>query len=94
MPTIKPRPAEPEPEPDYNRDAIFEENGPINPLFMTEAVRTLFRALPIDPDEPKSWANRRMATTLQALAAQHPRDEIEVMLGVQSLCAFHAAALC
>jgi hypothetical protein len=35
-----------------------------------------------------------MATTLNALSALHPRDEIEVMLGVQSLCAFHAAAVC
>jgi hypothetical protein len=35
-----------------------------------------------------------MAVTLTALSALHPRDEIEVLLSVQALCAFHAAAVC
>ncbi len=78
----------------YARDALFDDIAPIDPYFMHEAVRTLMRALPIDEQEPEAWRNRRMATTLSALAALHPRDEIEVLLGVQSLCAFHAAAVC
>jgi hypothetical protein len=78
----------------YDRDAIFNENGPINPDFMRESVRTLIRALPIDLDEPEAWANRRMLSAIKGLSALHPRDEIEVMLGVQSLCAYHAAAAC
>jgi hypothetical protein len=83
-----------EPTPPYNRDAIFDEDGPINPTFMQEAVRTLLRALPIDPQEPKAWRARRMGTALMGLSALHPRDEIEVMLGVQSLCAYYAASAC
>jgi hypothetical protein len=78
----------------YDRNAIFADIAPIDPYFMHEAVRTLMRALPIDEQEPEAWRNRRMAVTLNALAALHPRDEIEVLLGVQSLCAFHAAAVC
>lgn len=83
-----------DPAPPYNRDAIFDADGPINPVFMLEAIRTLLRALPIDETEPKAWRNRRMAAALMSLAALHPRDEIEVMLGVQALCAYHAAAAC
>ncbi len=82
------------PAPPYDRDAIFDADGPINPVFMQEAVRTLLRALPIDENEPKAWRTRRMGAALMALAALHPRDEIEVMLGVQALCAHHAAAAC
>jgi hypothetical protein len=83
-----------QPSPPYDRDAIFNDNGPINPAFVQEGVRTLLRALPIDPAEPKAWRSRRMGTALMGLSALHPRDEIEVMLGVQSLCAYHAAAAC
>jgi hypothetical protein len=83
-----------EPTPPYNRDAIFDADGPINPVFMLEAIRTLLRALPIDENEPKAWRNRRMVAALMSLAALHPRDEIEVMLAVQALCAYHAAASC
>ena len=83
----------PPPEPPYDRDALFDRNGPFHPLFMQEAVRTLLRALPIDPTEPEPWYHRRQVTTLMALAALHPRDEIEIMVGVQALCAFHAAAV-
>jgi len=88
-----PNPASPPTGP-YARDAIFDDSAPINPYFMQEAVRTLMRALPIDEQEPEAWRNRRMAVTLTALSALHPRDEIEVLLSVQALCAFHAAAVC
>ncbi|WP_158921447.1 hypothetical protein [Acidisphaera sp. S103] len=78
----------------YDRDAIFHADGPINPLFITEAIRTLMRNLPIDPKEPPAWANRRMFCALVNLAAYHPRDETEVTLAVQALSAYHAAAAC
>jgi hypothetical protein len=61
---------------------------------MQEAVRTLLRALPLEPDEPSPWHHRRQITTLMGLAALHPRDEIELLLGIQALCAHHAAAVC
>jgi hypothetical protein len=83
-----------EPAQPYNRDAIFDTDGPINPVFMAEAIRTLLRALPIDENEPKAWRNRRMVAALMGLAALNPRDEIEVMLAVQALCAYHAATAC
>src|SRR5689334_1115844 len=86
-------PTTPPADPPYDRDALFDRNGPFHPLVMQEAVRTLLRALPIDPTEPEPWYHRRQVTTLMALAALHPRDEIEIMLGVQALCAFHAAAV-
>jgi hypothetical protein len=75
-------------------NAIFDEDGPINPTFMQEAIRTLMRAMPLDPDEPEGWSNRRMYSALCALATLNPRDEIEVMLGVQALSAYHAAGAC
>ena len=84
----------PPPDPPYDRDAIFRLDGPFHPLVMHEAVRTLLRALPLEPDEPTPWHHRRQLTTLMGLAALHPRDEIEIMLGVQALCAHHAAAVC
>jgi hypothetical protein len=60
---------------------------------MREAVRTLLRTLPLnDPDEPEFAATRRMFTALSALSTLRPRDEIEVMLGVQALAAYHAGA--
>jgi hypothetical protein len=75
--------------------AIFQQDGPINPSFMHEAVRTLLRALPLDdPDEPAAWGFRRMHSAMLALATLRPRDPIEVMLGVQALSAYHAAAAC
>jgi hypothetical protein len=83
-----------DPAPPYDRDAIFDADGPINPVFMLEAIRTLLRALPIDENEPQAWRNRRMGAALMGLAALHPRDEIEVMLAIQALCAYHAAAAC
>ena len=74
-----------EPTVPYDRDAIYSDNAPINPSFMHEAVRTLMRALPLDdPKEPPHLGHRRMNSALLALSALHPRDEIEVMLGVQA----------
>ena len=35
-----------------------------------------------------------MYSALLGLSALHPRDEIEVMLGVQAMSAYHAAAAC
>ena len=52
------------------------------------------RTLPIDPKEPKAWSDRRMHSALLGLSALHARDEIEVMLGVQAMSAYHAAAAC
>jgi hypothetical protein len=80
-----------EDDPAYNPLAIFDPDSPINPHFMDEAVRTLMRALPLDPEEPEAWRHRRMHCALIGLAGLHPRDEIEVMLAVQALCAYHAA---
>jgi hypothetical protein len=75
--------------------AIFQPDGPISPTFMREAVRTLLRALPLeDPDEPGLSATRRMFSALTALSTLHPRDQIELMLGVQAMAAYHAAAAC
>ena len=85
---------QPDPPPPYHRDAIFQHDGPLNPSFMTEAIRTLMRALPLDPNEPQGWQDRRMHSALLGLSALHPRDEIEVMLGVQAIAAYHAAAAC
>jgi len=79
-----------EPQP-YDRDAIYDEDGPFNPWFMREAIRTLFRTLPLDPSEPKAWSDRRLYSALLGLSALHPRDETEVMLGVQAMAAHHAA---
>ena len=84
-----------EPEsPPYNRLAIFDTDGPFQPDFMAECIRTLFRTLPLETGEPDRWRDRRMQSALLALAALHPRDEIEIMLGVQAMSAYHAAAAC
>jgi hypothetical protein len=75
--------------------AIFQPDGPINPISMREAVRTLLRALPLeDPGEPTHASARRMHCALIALSALRPREEIELMLGIQALSAYHAAAAC
>ncbi|MDR3529975.1 MAG: hypothetical protein P4L90_05390 [Rhodopila sp.] len=89
-----PEPTAAEPAPPYDRDAIFHEDGPLEPGFMNEAIRTLMRTMPLDSTEPRGWAYRRMHSAMRALSALHPRDEIEVMLGVQALSAYHAAAAC
>jgi hypothetical protein len=79
---------------DYDRSAILDPNGPLHPGFMTECVRALMRALPLDASEPEEWANRRIHAAMLALTALHPRDEIEVMLAVQAISAYHAACAC
>ena len=76
---------------DYDRAAIYRDNGPFNPFFMRESIRAMFRTLPIDPKEPRGYQDRRMYSALLALSALHPRDEIEVMLGVEAMAAHHAA---
>ena len=76
----------------FDRAALFHDHGPFHPSFQREAIRALLRTLPIDPAEPKGWADRRMFAALLALSALHPRDEIEVMLGIQAVAAYHAAA--
>jgi hypothetical protein len=77
----------------YDPDALFHQDGPINPIFVNDAVRTLMRAMPLaDRTEPRGWVTRRMFTAMRALTALHPRDEIELMLGVQALCAYQAAS--
>jgi hypothetical protein len=79
--------------PSYDPDALFDQDGPINPIFVAEAVRTMIRAMPhTDRAEPTGWSCRRMFSAMRALAALHPRDEIELMLGVQALCAYQAAS--
>jgi hypothetical protein len=78
----------------YDRHAIFHDNGPFDPCVIDEAVCTIMRNLPLDADEPRGQANRRMRSVLCSLSALHPRDEPEIMLGVQALCAYHAAAAC
>jgi hypothetical protein len=86
----KPRTSRPAPA-NYGPEPIYQPNGPISPLFMTEAVRTLMRALPLDDAEPEAWRNRRQRCAMIALAGLNPRDPTEVMIGVQALCAYHAA---
>lgn len=79
----------------YDPDAMFHRNGPFEPHFIHDAVMTLMRNLPLeDPEEPQPWAHRRMFSAMRALSALHPRSEIELMLGVQALSAYHAAASC
>jgi hypothetical protein len=96
-PTADPAPKPPSPpqsDRDYDRDAIFRADGPFDPDFTHEAIRTLMRTLPLDPAEPEAWHNRRMYGALLGVSALHPRDEIEIMLGVQAMSAYHAAAAC
>jgi hypothetical protein len=78
----------------YNPEAIFDQNSPIHPRCVEQAICTIIRNTPIDPTEPRSQTSRRMFFAMRALAALHPRDEIEVMLGVQALCAYYAATAC
>jgi hypothetical protein len=91
--TLMPTPAT-EPASPYDQDAIFHQNGPIEPEFINESVRALMRTMPLaNPAEPRSLAYRRMYCALRALAALHPRDEIEVMLGVLAVAAYQASAI-
>ena len=90
---MPPVPAPPPPPADYDRFALYLVDGPIEPTFMVESVRTMMRALPLDTGEPRPWADRRAFSAFASLAALHPRDEIEVMLGVQAVAAYQAAAI-
>ena len=83
-----------EASPPYNPDAIFHPNGPLDPHCVVEAVAAIKRALPITPGEPRDAVSRRVHAALRGLSALHARDEIELMLGVQALCAYHAATAC
>ena len=78
----------------YDPDAIFDEDGPLDPHFMADAIQTLMRAMPLDTAEPEAAQRRRMESSLTALAATNPRDPIEVMLAVQAICAYQAACAC
>jgi hypothetical protein len=80
--------------PPYDRDALFHPDGPIDPACVEQAICLIIRNTPVDPGEPRSDTNRGMVCAMRALAALHPRDEIEIMLGVQALCAYHAATAC
>jgi hypothetical protein len=80
--------------PSYDRNAILHEDGPFDPGFMNEAICALMRNLPLGATESRGWAYRRMHSAMTALCALQPRDEIEVMLGVQALSAYHAASAC
>lgn len=79
---------------DQDQDALLREDGPINPIFMNDAIRTLMRNMPFDPTEVTGWAARRRHAAMIALSALHPRDEIEVMLGIQAISAYQAASAC
>src|SRR3954467_8636606 len=70
----------------------FETTPPPDPPSLPPYDRDA--TLPLDPDEPEGWRDRRQVSTMMGLAALHPRDEIEIMLGVQSLCAYHAPICC
>jgi hypothetical protein len=75
----------------YDPDAIYDPNGPLDPLVMEEAVGTIMRGIEPDLTEPPDAVSRRMHAALRALAGLHPRNEPELMLGVQALNAYHAA---
>jgi hypothetical protein len=83
--------AQAEIDPTYDREAIFNPDGPIDPRNIQDAIQTIMRTIRIDPDEPQSWTSRRMFCAMRSLSALHPRDEIELMLGVQALSAYNTA---
>jgi hypothetical protein len=71
--------------------AIYRHDGPIDPAFMTQAIRDLLRALLLRSNEPAAQTNCRMVAGLTTLAALNPRDEAEVMLASHAVAAHHAA---
>jgi hypothetical protein len=75
-------------------NAIFHEDGPIDPLFMADSIQALMRAHPLDTPETAAAQQRHLRSSLIALGATHPRDAIEVMLGVQAMSAYQAACAC
>ena len=79
-------------EPDPNDpEAIYAPNGPLDPHVMDEAVCTIMLGIQPDLADTPSATGRRMYAALRALAALHPRNAPELMLGVQALSAYHAA---
>jgi hypothetical protein len=78
----------------YDPDAIFHENGPIDPSFMADAIQALMRAHRLETPESASAQQRHLRSSLVALAATNPRDPIEVMLAVQAISAYQAACVC
>jgi hypothetical protein len=86
--------AQPQADTFYDPEAIFHENGPLDPMFMADATQALMRAHPLDAPEPEASQRRHMNASLTAMAAIHPRDPIEVLLAVQALSAHHAACAC
>jgi hypothetical protein len=82
---------EPETESLYDPEAIFEPNGPLDPTVMDEAVSTIMRGIQPDLTDTQAATSRRMYAAMRALAALHPRNAPELMLGVQALSAYHAA---
>jgi len=78
----------------YDPDAIFLEDGPIDPLFMADAIQALMRAHRLDTLESENAQHRHLQSSLIALAATNPRDAIEVMFAVQALSAYQAACFC
>jgi hypothetical protein len=81
-------------DPIDDQDAIFEPDGPLDPLFMLDAIQTIMRATPLDTGESEAAMQRHMHTVITALSATNPRDPIEVMLAVQAICAYNAASAC
>jgi hypothetical protein len=75
----------------YDPNAIFHENGPFDPMFVADAVQSIMRAVPFDETECEAAQRRHRNFAMTALAATNPRDAIEVMLAVQSICAYYAA---
>jgi hypothetical protein len=75
----------------YDPDAIFHDDGPLDPMFMADAIQALMRSLPLDTGEPEPARRRRANAALTALTATNPRDPIEVMLAVQAISAYYAA---
>jgi hypothetical protein len=78
----------------YDPDAIFHDDSPIDPIFMADAIQTLMRAMPLSTVEPANAKRRHWQAGLTALAATNPREPIEVMLAVQAISAYQAAAAC
>jgi hypothetical protein len=76
----------------YDPNIIFHEDGPFDPMFTADAVQTVMRAMPLEPAEPDAAQRRHRNFAMTALAATNPRDPIELMLAVQAVCAYHAAA--
>jgi hypothetical protein len=78
----------------YDPDAIFNDDSPIDPIFMADAIQTLMRAMPLNTVETENAKRRHWQAGLTALAATNPRDPIEVMLAVQAMSAYQAASAC